>query len=157
MQTNEILDRLKAHFNYKSDARLGRELGASPANISNWRTRNTIPWEELLVFSVKNNVSLDWIVLGQSRAEDSMMGWDAEIREAAYAVKRIYESNPDIKRALAENLRAFDLAVKNIKEGDMMKEIIERMDKDSREIKERLQALEAVHVPEVSRLAKVSK
>lgn len=145
VQMNDVLDRIKARYDYKTDADLARALEASPQNISNWRTRNTIAWDELLAFSRKKIISLDWILTGNEIDDnDSMIGWDADIREACLTVKKIYEANSDIKRALAENLRAFSLAVDKIKENEDMKTIIERLLKDNETIMRKISVIEDV-------------
>ncbi len=157
MNTNNILDRVKHYINCKSDDDLARILRATPQNISNWRARNTIPWEELYRFSQEKKVSLDWMLSGEDSAPESISSWEADIRAACYIVKRIYEEDPALRRALNETLICCSKALDISKENMDMKEMMKQIFAEVLETKNRLNALETMHEPEASGIAKLSK
>lgn len=60
---NKILDRVKLLFSLESDADLADFLGVSPPTVSNWRARESIPYEKII--SKCEGKSLDWIFRGE--------------------------------------------------------------------------------------------
>ena len=61
---SEIIERLKACKGYESDADLARELGVHPKKLGVWKSRNTVPLEELTTFCRRNVYSLEWALTG---------------------------------------------------------------------------------------------
>jgi|SRR5690606_1771338 len=57
-----ILNRIKLHYGFKSDAEFARFLGIKPNSLSNWYTRNTIDYD--LVFSKCEDINLEWLLSG---------------------------------------------------------------------------------------------
>jgi len=57
-----ILNRIKSHYGFKSDAEFARFLGIKPNSLSNWYTRNTIDYD--LVFSKCEDINLEWLLSG---------------------------------------------------------------------------------------------
>ncbi|MBX6962563.1 hypothetical protein EX229_22820, partial [Providencia rettgeri] len=60
-----IIDRLKSVLNVTTDAALCRALDVSPQTLSSWKLRDSIPYAICVDISIKQNVSLDWLLLGR--------------------------------------------------------------------------------------------
>lgn len=150
---NDALNRIKSHCGYKSDAALARALKATPQNVANWRVRNTVPWEELFAFSTKMKVPLDWILTGEIHGnDDSMAGWDAEVQEACLSLKRIYEGNPILKTALADDLKVFDMVTEMEKENASVKKMMEELLEQVKTTRSRFKATETAPKPKSHKL-----
>lgn len=63
-----IIERLKFEFNEKTDKGLCEKLEIPTQTISNWKKRNSIPFEVLFDISQKYNLSLDWLITGKENA-----------------------------------------------------------------------------------------
>src|SRR5690606_3462732 len=57
-----ILNRIKLHYGFKSDADFARFLGIKPNSLSNWYKRNTIDYD--LVFSKCEDLNIEWLLSG---------------------------------------------------------------------------------------------
>lgn len=64
-----IIERLKFEFNEKTDKGLCEELEIPTQTISNWKKRNSIPFEVLFDISQKYNLSLDWLTTGKEKTQ----------------------------------------------------------------------------------------
>lgn len=65
----EVLQRLAEFYKTKTDADLASKLGVAKQTISTWRGRNRIPYELLVDISLKERISLDFLVFGESDGE----------------------------------------------------------------------------------------
>ena len=61
---DDVLKRLSKILKTSSDEGLAKELGVAKNTISSWRTRNKIPFEQVVEISLNQKVSLDFLVLG---------------------------------------------------------------------------------------------
>ncbi len=61
--SDEILNRLKSALSIGTDTELADFLGIKKATLSNWRNRNSIDFA--LVFSVCEQINIDWLVTGR--------------------------------------------------------------------------------------------
>ena len=59
-----ILERIKSTSVVKKDIEIAFVLGVSKANVSAWKRRGTIPFENLYAYSISNEVSFDWLMRG---------------------------------------------------------------------------------------------
>lgn len=64
--SSEILERLKQVLNITTDVELANTLGIKKTTLSNWKTRNTIDYN--LVFSICEQINIDWLVLGRGKS-----------------------------------------------------------------------------------------
>jgi len=64
IKSDDIFSRLES-LGYKKNREMAEAFGVSQQAISNWKFRKKIPFENLLVFSEKNNVSL-FLLLGDT-------------------------------------------------------------------------------------------
>lgn len=95
-----IIDRLKSVFNVTTDSALCRALDVSPQTLSSWKLRDSIPYAICVDISVKQNVSLDWLLLGRGE----------RVNEACNEIVTSAVSNSDL--TLIELLGQLDPEVK---------------------------------------------
>ncbi|HKS12378.1 MAG TPA: helix-turn-helix domain-containing protein [Pseudomonas sp.] len=60
-----VLTRLKLATGTSSDAALAKVLGVSPQTLSSWKVRNSVPYSFCIDLAVHEDVSLDWLLLGE--------------------------------------------------------------------------------------------
>lgn len=58
-----ILNKIKSHFDYKSDAEFARFLGIKPQTLASWHSRNTFDIE--LLYSKCVHIRGDWLLSGE--------------------------------------------------------------------------------------------
>jgi phage repressor protein C with HTH and peptisase S24 domain len=63
---NEILDEIKKLKGLKTDTELAGLFYVKPNTVSNWRKRNTLPYEQIITFCEKENVDIRNILLGKN-------------------------------------------------------------------------------------------
>lgn len=61
--SDDILNRLKTALSAGTDTELADLLGIKKATLSNWRNRNSIDLP--LVFSICEQVNIDWLITGR--------------------------------------------------------------------------------------------
>lgn len=61
--SDDILNRLKTALSVGTDTELADLLGIKKATLSNWRNRNSIDLP--LVFSVCEQINIDWLITGR--------------------------------------------------------------------------------------------
>lgn len=61
----EVLKRIAALADARSDAALAKILGVSPTTVANWRQRNTVPYEAAATLGERQGVSLDHLIFGR--------------------------------------------------------------------------------------------
>lgn len=64
---NEITERLKDKLRLKTDKELYEILGVSQGVFSNWKTRNTIPFQEITTLCFSKNINLKYILTGEEK------------------------------------------------------------------------------------------
>ena len=60
-----VIDRMKEAAGVRTNDELAGLLGLRSGAVSNWRTRNSIPLDQLVEYAAQRGVSLDWLILGQ--------------------------------------------------------------------------------------------
>ncbi len=70
MDTDSVISRLRNVYNCRNNKELAEELNIFAANISKWKTRNTIPYKEVCETSVKKGISVNWLLTGQGEARE---------------------------------------------------------------------------------------
>ncbi len=65
--SGEMLGRIRQIYNFASNRELADYFSVKETTVSNWKTRNSIPFEVLFRASQENDVSLDWIVTGKTK------------------------------------------------------------------------------------------
>ena len=78
-----ILNRIKLHYGFKTDAQFAKFLGIKPNSLSNWYSRNTMDYE--LVFSKCDEIDANWLFTGDGemiksyKKESSILSMSKEI------------------------------------------------------------------------------
>ncbi len=62
---SEVLDEIRRMKGLGSDAALGEVFGVRQSTVSSWRARNSLPYEEIIAFCVRENISTDNLLLHQ--------------------------------------------------------------------------------------------
>lgn len=71
LDSRSILERMADFLHIRNDKdlgiALGKEINKSESAIRNWRSRNNLPFETVLEFAQKHNLSLDWLITGKTK------------------------------------------------------------------------------------------
>ena len=59
-----VIDRMRQVVGVKTDTALGNYFGLGSSAVSNWRQRNSVPYDECVILSIRKGASLDWLILG---------------------------------------------------------------------------------------------
>lgn len=65
-KSGEILDEIKRQKNLKSDTELAELFHVSPSTVTNWRVRNSTPFDAIVSFCEKEGINLSWLLTGQA-------------------------------------------------------------------------------------------
>jgi len=134
----EVLNRVSEVIGLTANKDIATELNVEPNVCSNWKTRNTVPWENLFRFCIKRSVSMNWLLTGKERTEPEPL--EPETSQAIDAVKEIMASENDYaKAALASNLIAFKAMV--AAEKDAAKKLTNK-EKEIKKKNEQIEGLE---------------
>jgi DNA-binding transcriptional regulator YiaG len=99
MDADDIIRRMRQVYDVKHDTELALVLGLSKAAPSNWRQRNSPPYEICVEIAGKKGVSLDWLIFGVGNMR---LG----VREAMPA-QSPHQDAPGISSPRAERLSQF--------------------------------------------------
>ncbi|TCV87242.1 helix-turn-helix domain-containing protein [Testudinibacter aquarius] len=69
LDVSSIIERMKETVRANSDKSLAEMIGVPSTNISNWRSRNSLPPEIYITFVKRWGLSLDWLLLGERKDE----------------------------------------------------------------------------------------
>lgn len=86
-QANQIIDRLLLVHNLLTDTALAAHLGINKQSISNWRVRNTPPFELCLKIANERNIDLNWLLKGHG----SMYRNETKEDSPSYQTKSIHD------------------------------------------------------------------
>lgn len=64
-EANQIIDRLLEVHNLSSDSTLALSLNINKQSISNWRNRNSIPFELCMSIAKEKDIDLNWLLKGE--------------------------------------------------------------------------------------------
>lgn len=102
---NEILDEIRNVLGLNSDTALGGLFGVKQSTVASWRTRNSIPYDEIIAFCVEEGMSLDKLLLGKGTDEININ----------------QPSLPKISPLEKSKLRLLNALIRVVNEGDEMK------------------------------------
>ncbi len=71
---SEILDEIRRIKGLGSDAALGAIFGVRQTTVSSWRARNSLPYEEIIAFCIREGISTDSLLLVQGPMKVSKEG-----------------------------------------------------------------------------------
>jgi hypothetical protein len=66
-QIEEIFIRLSQVIDIKNNTDLANFFGVSSGTVRTWKSRGEIPYEQLISVSKRNNLSLNWLLLGEEK------------------------------------------------------------------------------------------
>jgi len=72
-ETDQVLERLYKLLNVKNDSQLAKELGIATSTLSNWRTRDTVPYKSCVDVAQQKGISLDWLLMGKEDAKPTLI------------------------------------------------------------------------------------
>ncbi len=61
----DVIDRIKTLKNKETDTDVATLLGMTKGNLSNYKDRNSIPYEALFLFCEREHVLFDWLLTGE--------------------------------------------------------------------------------------------
>lgn len=70
MEAELIIGRLREVYDCRNNKELAEKLDTFPANISKWKTRNTIPYKEVCEAALEKGLSVTWLLTGHGTRED---------------------------------------------------------------------------------------
>lgn len=86
---NEILDEIKKLKGLKTDTALAALFNVKPNTVSNWRKRNTLPYEQIVSHCEKENMDIHTILLGKN--SDKTIPFDPRITNTYSSEYRLQE------------------------------------------------------------------
>jgi len=91
---SDILDRIKQHEGTRNDKDVAKLFNVSAENLSRWKTRNRIPFEELLEYSMNSDVNFNWLLFGtHAFPEKSFQSKEVFIDEIIENLERLPEQH----------------------------------------------------------------
>ena len=101
-ELEQIIEKIKRTFNVYQDQEVAKLLGISRASLANHKTRNTVPYKEILSLCSKNKQPLDSILGTKSPKGESTTNKGKENSEMYYRDKcELYKE--EIIHLLKEN------------------------------------------------------
>lgn len=67
---DEIFDTIKKLKGLETDTALAELLGTKPSTVATWRSRGTIPYDDIVSFCERENVPMGWLLAGQLVTKD---------------------------------------------------------------------------------------
>ncbi|BBG28989.1 LexA family transcriptional regulator [Zymobacter palmae] len=64
-RAGEVIDRIKAVLNLRSDREMARHFGYGTTSITSKRQRGSVPYEECVLLAETQGIDLNWLVLGK--------------------------------------------------------------------------------------------
>lgn len=133
LNINEILIRVGKEIGSQKNVEIAKELGVNAQACSNWKSRGSIPWTELFLFSEKNGVSLNYLLTGKDVIHHSSK-W-----MISFKAKDEY---PFFERIIAEINEAADAGISG---DDLLDALISILDGKLKMLKARLKKLNVVN------------
>ena len=64
----DVIDRIKAVLNLRSDREMARHFGYGTTSITSKRQRGSVPYDECVQLAVTRGVDLNWLILGKGNS-----------------------------------------------------------------------------------------
>jgi Bacteriophage CI repressor helix-turn-helix domain len=105
--SSKIIDRIIKYKGFKTDAKLSDYWDITPTTVTNWRKRNSIPFERIITFCEAEGISLDYIFTGKGEMiRRDVEGDDPEISELLQEARKVLKSgNKVAQEALESGIR----------------------------------------------------
>jgi hypothetical protein len=120
LSLDEIFQRVMEASGAANDTQLAEAISAGRSSISTWRTRGTIPFENLFGFARKRGVSIHWLLTGEGEKDvpakmvkaQILMVRDAVLDDPAAAAERQKRQKPSAKNSVGARLRQIRAVMK---------------------------------------------
>jgi hypothetical protein len=93
-----ILNALKEHYSFKSDAAFARFLGIAPTSLASWYVRDTLNWD--VIFAKCNDVNFDTLIKEGKVVEETDKPDEAIEIKSDIVITKVLEM---VKELSAEN------------------------------------------------------
>ncbi|MDO4698169.1 MAG: helix-turn-helix domain-containing protein [Pasteurellaceae bacterium] len=67
--SSSIIERMMKIEQVKSARELAERIGVEAGTLSKWKTRNSLPVEQIILFAERNQISTDWLLFGEEKKE----------------------------------------------------------------------------------------
>lgn len=104
LKTSDILVRVGSVLKSHRGEAIGEALGAAPSTISNWRSRNTVPWSELFNFSKERGVDFVWLLTGCESNQSWGLVEDRSLIDKYINIIKHYERIIEAQAAVIDQL-----------------------------------------------------
>lgn len=118
----DILERIKKKLKLKSDREVAEIMGVQQQNITNWKTRNTVPYQEIISLCLVRNINLIYILTGKENKETNNSNENLSKNESEL-IKKIKKLNP-IQQKIIINKIDGEIMKNDEKEIESLKETI---------------------------------
>lgn len=132
-QLTEIIEIIKTNRGYKTDEKVANAIGMSQGNLSNYKSRGTLPLEALLSYCDKNEIDFGWLIQGEKAvSEDDTKIISNVDFDAVLGRIKLYENiSDDSEVALALRLSKFALAQRKTRDSLPIDKLREFCDRES--------------------------
>jgi|TARA_B100001964_G_C14098575_1_gene538193 hypothetical protein len=89
INTREIFARIKEIAGLKRDDELARLLALSPQSLGGYKSRDTLPINQLIRWVGQKNVSLDYLLLGIGPVKRENLDFEKENRDLRKRIERL--------------------------------------------------------------------
>lgn len=79
---SEIIEEIRKIKNLKSEAKVAELFGLLPQALNRYKRQNLIPFDKIVDFCARENISLDWLLLGRGEPAPAEPTEDIEKRLA---------------------------------------------------------------------------
>lgn len=136
--SSEIIDRVLKYKNFKTDAKLADYWNITPTTVTNWRKRNSIPFERIITFCEDEGISLDYIFTGKGEmTRKDVEGDNQEISKLLEEARKVLRSgNKVAHEALEAGIRYITQTIDDL-------ENMEETKKRQKNMESRMASLEA--------------
>lgn len=78
-EINLIIERLKEKLNFTTDTELAKYLNLASGTVTNWKTRNKIPYEEIFSICENEKIDINYIFYGMYKKDEIKINFKDEI------------------------------------------------------------------------------
>ena len=113
INTREIFARIKEIAGLERDDELARLLALSPQSLGGYKSRHTLPINQLLRWVGQKNVSLDYLLLGIGPVKRENLNFEKENRDLRKRIERL-EGAIELAKDLLRDVFGKDIDEKNL-------------------------------------------
>jgi len=109
-KTTEIINKLKAHYDIKSDAKFAEYLGIATTTLSSWKCRNSLDYD--LIYAKCVDIDANWLLSGHGeivKQTHKKNNQSATFRRDKSEEKYILQLESENKRLIIDNQRKQEL------------------------------------------------